>query len=93
MLSDSKKTIYAMIDALVEETGDKVYLSVHRATELHGFSALPVLVWVAEVRTGDVRGRNYPVFACDGEQNLRVAGCTEDEALAKLAALCCLVEA
>lgn len=92
MLSDAQKTIYAMIDALVAETGDAVYLTVQRAFE-HGMRALPSLRYVAEVRCGELRGRSFPMFAADGEQCLRATANTEAEALEKLAALCCLVEA
>ena len=92
MLSDAQKTIYAMIDAVVAETGDAVYLTVRRAFE-YGMHALPVLQYVAEVRCGEFRGRNFPMFAADGEQCLRAVANTEAEALEKLAALCCLVEA
>ena len=91
MLTPAQQTIYAAIDALVEETGDTIFLSVHRAF-VPGLRALPQLMHVAEVRCGE-RGKSAPVFCDDGEQILRAVGNTESEALDKLAALCCLVAA
>jgi hypothetical protein len=87
MLTPAKQTIYAMIDELRAETGDAIYLNVTRAFE-PGLRALPTLVYVAEVRSGEVRGRNYPLFDATGEQCLRTTGATEEDALDKLAALC-----
>jgi hypothetical protein len=92
MLTPAKQTIYAAIDALIEETGEAIYLSVHRSFE-HGMRALPTLLFVAEVRNGNPHGRSTPVFVEDGEQALRAVAQTEEEALSKLAAMCCLVPA
>ena len=82
MLTQAQKTIYATIDTLAEETGDRVYLSVHRGV----FDS--ALQFVAEVRSGDLRGKNFPLFTTDGELCLHVVAPTEEQALAQLATLC-----
>lgn len=85
-LCPSKQTIFAFVDEFRAEHGEPAYLDVRRAFE-HGMRALPTLMYVAEVRGGELRSRNYPLFTQDGEV-LRAVGSTEAEALAKLAALC-----
>ena len=92
MLCDAAKTIYAMIDAMVADTGDVACLTVHRVFEC-GANVQPALQYVAEVRVGELRGWNYPIFTNDGKQRLRATADTEEDALEKLAALCCLVGA
>lgn len=86
-LCPSKQTIFAYVHELRAATGDEVYLTTGRSM-VYGTRALPSLRWVAELRTGDLRGRNYPLFSADGEQALRAVADTEADALAKLAALC-----
>lgn len=84
MLSTSLQAIYALVDRCVEETGDAVYVSITRAFD--GES----LRWCAEVRSGELRGKNYPMFDVNGEHCLCCYANTQDDAVAALAVLCSL---
>lgn len=80
MLCESKKTIYAMIDALGHEYNNVMCLKVYRS-----FQTGDVLKHVAEVRC------NGSTLATNQGQCLRAEAATEADALQKLAAMCCLV--
>lgn len=89
MLTTARRTIYALIDELNYASGETHYMDVgQRFVPNTGRTQ-----YVAAVRSGNVRGKNFPVFCDDGEQCLWACANTQEEADEKLAALCSVVTA